>query len=407
MRPNFRRRAAAALASIIGLASLTVGAAPAGATDFYDPPSPLPAGAPGDIIRHQAAQFFLDPVKLLPAPAKAQRILYRSTDSADQPIAVSGTVLTPTAPWTGPGARPIISYAAGTQGMGDQCAPSKALAVGQEYEGTFISGLLARGYAVVVTDYEGLGTPGVHTYVNRKAEGYAVLDAIRAAQRLPEAGLPADGPVAIAGYSQGGGASAAAAELQGTYAPELDLKGAYAGAPPADLTPVAENLDGHYAVGFLMFAVASINAAYPQLDIPAVLNDKGKALEAQVENECVGDAILDHAFTRTADLTADGRPITAYLGEEPYASVVAEQRIGTIPPKAPVLVAHSALDDIVPFEQGRQMARDWCAEGATVQFDTLAAPTHVGGFVAAYPLAFAWLDGRLHGAAATSNCGEF
>lgn len=338
---------------------------------------------------------------------KAQRILYRSTDSADQPIAVSGTVLTPTAPWTGPGARPIISYAAGTQGMGDQCAPSKALAVGQEYEGTFISGLLARGYAVVVTDYEGLGTPGVHTYVNRKAEGYAVLDAIRAAQRLPEAGLPADGPVAIAGYSQGGGASAAAAELQGTYAPELDLKGAYAGAPPADLTPVAENLDGHYAVGFLMFAVASINAAYPQLDIPAVLNDKGKALEAQVENECVGDAILDHAFTRTADLTADGRPITAYLGEEPYASVVAEQRIGTIPPKAPVLVAHSALDDIVPFEQGRQMARDWCAEGATVQFDTLAAPTHVGGFVAAYPLAFAWLDGRLHGAAATSNCGEF
>ncbi|GAB2978505.1 lipase family protein [Amycolatopsis acidiphila] len=407
MRLTTRRRFLAVLTTVIGLVSLTVGAAPAGAADFYDPPSPLPAGAAGDIIRHQASQFFLDPTKLLPAPAKVQRIMYRSTDTHGDPVAVTGTVLTPTLPWTGPGARPIISYAAGTQGLGDQCAPSKALATGGEYEGPFISGLLSRGYAVVITDYEGLGTPGVHTYVNRKAEGYAVLDAIRAAQRLPEAGLPDDGPVAISGYSQGGGASAAAAELQPGYAPELKLKGAYAGAVPADLGAVAANLDGHYAVGFLMFAVASMNYAYPQLDIPDMLNAKGRALQAEVENECTGDAILKHAFTRTADLTTDGRPITAYLSEAPFASVVAEQQIGLTPPAAPVLVAHSALDDIVPFEQGRTMARNWCAEGATVQFDTLAVPTHVGGAVAAYPDAFAWLDGRLHGVPAPDNCGGF
>ncbi|WP_431874068.1 lipase family protein [Amycolatopsis sacchari] len=407
MRLTLRRAVAALLVPVIGLVSLTVGAAPAGAADFYDPPSPLPAGSPGDIIRHQEARFFLDPAKLVPAPARVQRILYRSTDTHGNPVAVSGTVLTPTVPWTGPGVRPIIGYAAGTQGLGDQCAPSKALAMGQEYEGPFLAGLLSRGYGIAITDYEGLGTPGVHTYVNRKAEAYAVLDAIRAAQRLPEAGLPAGGPVALAGYSQGGGASAAAAELQGSYAPELDLKAAYAGAPPADLAAVAENLDGHYAVGFLMFAVAAINYAYPELDIPAVLNDRGRALQQQVESECTGDAILKHAFTRTADLTADGRPITAYLGEEPYASAVAEQRIGTIPPKAPVLVLHSGLDDIVPYAQGREMARDWCAEGAAVRFETLAAPTHVGGAVAAYPLAYAWLDGRLHGAPATTNCGDF
>jgi hypothetical protein len=397
----------AILTSVVGLFSLTLGAAPAGAADFYDPPSPLPAGHPGDIIRHQSSQFFLDPTKLVPAPAKVQRIMYSSTDTHGDPVAVTGTVLTPNVPWTGPGSRPIISYAAGTQGLGDQCAPSKALAAGDEYEGPFISGLLARGYAVVITDYEGLGTPGVHTYVNRKAEGYAVLDALRAAQRLPDAGLPDNGPVAIAGYSQGGGASAAAAELQSSYAPELNLKGAYAGAVPADLAAVAKNLDGHYAVGFLMFAVASMNYAYPDLNIASVLNDKGKAVEAQVENECTVDSIVKHAFARTADLTADGRPITDYLAEQPFAGVVAEQQIGLTPPKAPVLVAHSALDDIVPFEQGRAMARSWCAEGATVQFDTLAVPTHVGGAVAAYPDAFAWLDRRLHGAAAPDNCGAF
>ena len=407
MRLRRRRRLMAILTSVIGAVSLAIGAAPASAADFYDPPAPLPAGRNGDIIRHEPGRFFLDPAKLLPAPASVQRIMYRSTDTHGDPVAVTGTVLTPTVPWTGPGPRPIISYAAGTQGLGDQCAPSKALAAGNEYEGPFISGLLTRGYAVVVTDYEGLGTPGVHTYVNRKAEAHAVLDAIRAAQRLPEGNLPDNGPVAISGYSQGGGASAAAAELQPSYAPELKLKGAYAGAPPANLSAVAANLDGHYAVGFLMFAVASMNYAYPELGIAGVLNDEGKQLQTEVENECTTDAIVKHAFTRTADLTADGRPITAYLGEEPYASAVAEQRIGKIAPQVPVLVVHSALDDIVPFDQGRQMARDWCSEGATVQFDGLGVPTHVGGAVAAYPLAYQWLDSRLRGATAPDNCGAF
>jgi cephalosporin-C deacetylase-like acetyl esterase len=154
--------------------------------------------------------------------------MYRSTDTHDRPIAITGTVVTPTTPWSGMGQRPIVSYAVGTQGVGDDCAPSKSMAARFEYEGPFIAGLLARGYGVVVTDYEGLGTPVVHTYVNRASQGHAVLDAIRAAQRLPEASLPDAGPVAIAGYSQGGGASASAAELQPRDAPELKLKGAYA-----------------------------------------------------------------------------------------------------------------------------------------------------------------------------------
>ncbi|WP_116114667.1 lipase family protein [Amycolatopsis ruanii] len=405
MRLSTRRLAAIVTAAV---AALPEPPAPAGAAtssgDFYDPPATLPSDN-GAIIRHEPSQFFLDPVKLLRAPADVQRIMYRSTDTHGDAVAVTGTVLTPKTPWRGAGERPLIAYAPGTQGLGDQCAPSKALAAGGEYEGPFIAGLLARGYAVVVTDYQGLGTPGVHTYVNRKAEAHAVLDSIRAAQRLP--GLPADGPVAIAGYSQGGGASAAAAELQPSYAPELDLEGAYAGAVPADLAAVGRSLDGAYAVGFLMFAVASVNYAYPELRITDVLNDRGKALVARVERECTVESIVDHAFTRTADLTVDGRSISEYLAEEPYASVVEEQRIGRLAPAVPMYVVHSALDDIVPYQQGRTMARTWCDEGATVRFDTLAVPTHVGGAVAGYPAAFAWLEGRFAGEAAPDNCGEF
>ncbi|MEC3982097.1 lipase family protein [Amycolatopsis sp. H20-H5] len=408
MRAFSRRGLSAAVTAVTALALLTFGSSQAGAApSFYDPPTPLPAGANGDIIRHEPSQFFLDPIKLIQADANVQRIMYRSTDTHDQPIAVTGTVLTPKSAWTGSGERPLISYAVGTQGVGDDCAPSKALTAGFEYEGPFIAGLLLRGYGVVVTDYEGLGTPGVHTYVNRAAEAHAVLDAARAAQRLPEAGLPANGPVGIAGYSQGGGASAAAAELQPSYAPELKLKGAYAGAVPADLSEVAKNLDGHYAAGFLGFSLVSLNAAYPELDIPSVLNDKGKALFEKVKNECTIEAIAAHAFTQSASLTKDGRPLTAYLGEEPYKSRVGEQLIGKLKPTAPVLIVHSALDDIVPYAQDRTLARTWCSAGVRVQFSTTLVPTHVLAAVRAYPEAFAWLDARFSGAPAPSNCGWF
>ncbi|MFE9749599.1 lipase family protein [Saccharothrix saharensis] len=362
------------------------------------------APANGDVLRSEPADFFLDPVKLLRAPATAHRVRYRSTDTHGRPIDVSGTVLTPHAPWPGPGPRPVIGYAPGTQGVGDECAPSRQMAMGSEYEGPFLAGLLARGYGVVVTDYEGLGTPGTHTYVNRAAEGHAVLDAIRAAQRLPEANLPDDGPVATAGYSQGGGASAAAVELYPGYAPELKLKGAYAGAPPADLGVVARNLDGHYAAGFLGYALLGLDAAYPELDIPGVLNDAGRELLAQVEHQCTAEALLAHAFRKSVDLTVDGRPLAAYLDEEPYASRVEEQRIGVRKPGAPVLVVHSALDDIVPYAQGAEMVRRWCALGANVRFSTSLVPTHAAAMVAAYPEAFAWLEARFAGVPARGTC---
>lgn len=401
----FPRRALAAAVATVSV--LALAAPQASAASFYDPPSPLPAGSDGDVIRHEASTFYIDPVQLIKADASVQRIMYRSRDTHGSPIAVTGTVLTPRSAWHGSGVRPIVSYAVGTQGEGDDCAPSKALAAGFEYEGPFIAGLLARGYGVVVTDYEGLGTPGDHTYVNREAEAHAVLDAIRAAQRLPEAGLPDDGPVAIAGYSQGGGASAAAAELQPSYAPELKLKGAYAGAVPADLAAVAKNLDGHYAVGFLGFALVSMNYAYPELNIPALLNARGKQLFEQVRTECTVEAVAAHAFTQSSTLTSDGRSLTAYLGEEPYASRVAEQKIGTLKPSVPVLIVHSALDDIVPYEQDRTLGRTWCGKGVKVQFSTSLVPTHVLGAVRAYPEAFAWLEGRFAGLPPISNCGLF
>lgn len=144
--------------------------------------------------------------------------MYHSTDARGNPIAVTGTYFEPDNPWPGQGPRPLISFAVGTYGQGDQCAPSRLFNQGIHfssglditfgYEEMFISTMLARGFAIVVTDYEGLGTPGVHTYTNRVAQGQTVLDAARAAKQLPNTSLDPHGPVAFWGYSQGGGASA-------------------------------------------------------------------------------------------------------------------------------------------------------------------------------------------------------
>ncbi|EUA53975.1 secretory lipase family protein [Mycobacterium intracellulare 1956] len=100
------------------------------------------------------------------------------------------------------------------------------------YEELFVATMVARGFAIVMTDYEGLGTAPMHTYVGRVAEGQAVLDAARAAMRLPGTSLDPHGPVAFWGYSQGGGATASAAELASQYAPDLHIVGTYAGRHP-------------------------------------------------------------------------------------------------------------------------------------------------------------------------------
>lgn len=221
---------------------------------FYNPPAALPA-ADGALIRSEPLPLALSlPGVEGPLPGTATRLMYKSTDSAGRPMAVTGAYIEPTAHWTGGGPRPLVAVAPGTMGQGDQCAASlglehpllvnsRTLSVG--YEDLAIYRLLARGIAVVVTDYTGLGaTDRLHTYVNRVDEAHAVLDAVRAARSLATASLTAGSRVALYGYSQGGGATAAAAELQPSYAPDVTLAGTYAGAPPADLVAVTEAIDG-------------------------------------------------------------------------------------------------------------------------------------------------------------------
>lgn len=379
---------------------------PAPRTAFYDPPAEVPE-RPGTLIRSQDATFYLDPWRVIRAPARAERVMYSSTDRLGRPIAVTGTVLSPTRPRSRRADRGLVAFAVGTQGMGDQCAPSRQLSAGREYESVFITGLLARGFNVVVPDYQGLGMTGTHTYMSREVQGRVVLDALRAAQDLDNPDIPRDGPTAVAGYSQGGGAAAAAAELWHEYAPEVHVLGAVCGAVPADLRLVAPALDGSPYFAFLGYALVGL-ATDSRVDLLPLLNDRGNEIAAELESQCMFESLRRYAFTRSATLTRDGRSIPQVLDQGPFATIVAEQLLGDGRfPRMDTLVSHSRLDDVVPYECGRALAERWAAQGAHVRLATNYAPTHAAAALASYGSAFTFLHRTFRGLPVRGNTAAY
>ena len=85
------------------------------------------------------------------------------------------------------------------------------------------------GYAVVVPDYEGLGTRGTHPYLVGEATAHATLDAVRATRRFGAA--DASERFIVWGVGQGGHAALFTGQEADAYAPELELAGVAAGAP--------------------------------------------------------------------------------------------------------------------------------------------------------------------------------
>lgn len=373
--------------------------APPAQDAFYQPPSPLPAGAPGAIIRSRPTTVYAAPGGLLPVPVHAWQVLYLSTSALGEANAVSATVLVPDTPWAD-GPRPIVTYAVGTHGLGDQCAPSYQMRTGTEGESAMIGHALAQGWAVVVTDYEGLGTPGTHTYAVGVSEGHAVLDAARAAQRLAEAGLRTDAPVGIWGYSQGGQAAAWAGELQPAYAPELRVAGVAAGGVPADVARVARHLDGGPAAGLVLAGAVGYGSAYPDLPLDSMLNDAGKAAATRIANSCTGDIVAQHAFRHMAEYTTIPDP----LDEPHFAARLAENRAGRHAPAAPVLLYHGTLDEVIPLAIGQQLFADYCTLGARVRWQPIPLLGHVQAAVASSPIVVSWLSDRFAGNTAPTSC---
>lgn len=369
---------------------------------FYTPPSPLPPGEPGDVIRTR------DVVTSSVPGARVQQIMYLSTDDEGGRIAVTGLLLTPLNQGLGHD-NPLVADAPGTRGLADKCAPSRqadlleANPASPEYSLAEYEQLLLHGVSVVVTDYEGQGTPGLPSYLVGRPEGYAVLDALRAAQRIDGSGVSERSPVGISGYSQGGQAAGWAAELLGDYAPELRLKGVLAGGVPTDMLTEVNHLNGNptAGAGFAVAALVGLDHAHPELGLASRLTPEGEQAVERVENACVFEDYLTFGTLTTGDVTQPD-----VLADPRWQKRFAESRLGTRKPAAPAYVYHGTSDTVVPFSQGSRLYHDWCARGQSVQFQALTGVDHVPGIVLGPPRGVEWLVDRLNGGTAPEGCGE-
>ncbi|RSN42065.1 lipase [Amycolatopsis sp. WAC 04197] len=398
-RPS-RRTLAVALAIVLSAGLLTVltgspasSAVPAASDDsFYTPPSPLPAGKPGDIIRSRISKA--GPRK---DSVNAWQVMYLSTNALGQPDAVTGTVLVPKN--VDPAKAPIVSFAAGTHGPAFTCTPSKMIDIGAFYEQSGLDDALDAGYAVALTDYEGYRQDPKTTYVVGRSEGPAVIDVVRAAQRLPESKLSADAKVLFRGYSQGGGAAAWAGELQPTYAPELNLVGVAAGGVPADLVQVTLQLDGKFGFGVFAYALIGLDNAYPELKLDSFLSDNGRVKLAEMQKSaCTFELLTTYANNKIADYTTSA----GYVRPE-WVKRLNENKLGGTPPKVPVFLYHATQDQLVQFAQADALHKAYCAAGVKTTWKTFETD-HITAVYTGNADVLAFLKDRVAGAPATSNC---
>lgn len=384
------RRAIPALLVVLGLAAASACTQPP--ADFYTP-APGVSGTPGTVLK--TAPTSLSGVSNVTALA----IQYRTRSATNAPIAVTGSVYVPTAAWAGPGPRPIVSVAQGTQGLGDQCAPSKSLVSGLNYELPYVQALLAKGWAVAITDYEGLGMPGTHTYIVADVAARAQIDIVRAAQKVSSLGLAANAPIGFTGYSQGGQAAARAAEIESTYAPELNVAGVVAGGVPSDPEQLGTTLNGGIWFAFLAMAAVGLDAAYPELNLEAYLNDTGRQLLETNQNACLADGLLALGFQSIENLTTSN-PLTTPA----WQARLDQNRLGSVAPQVPVFQYHSVIDEIIPYTQGSTLRDSWCAKGADIRFMDLYFGEHALGIFQGQTDTINFLNDRFTGVPFQPTC---
>ena len=270
-----------------------------------------------------------------------------------------------------------------------------------------MEGLLQRGYAVAMPDYEGLGTAGVHTYMDRVSQGRATLDAVRAAQQLAGTGLsphqPGRPPGLLAGRRRGGLGGRARRDVR-AGAPAQGRGGRRrAGRARA---PVATNLDGGPYSAFAFFALRGLAASY-DIDLAPYLNDARAARRwTPVEQDCVFD-LLDNAFVQLRD-PQRRRPsrCPTLMTREPFRTVIAQPADRHHQADAcPVLVSHSTLDDAIPYAVGKAMARSWCGKGANVRLlDQRRARSTWAASCRTPPRRQLFCEARFAGLPQLSNC---
>lgn len=239
-------------------------------------------------------QVPLDPALSVAGAGAQYRILYSTIDQHNQPAVSTAVVFTPKgrAP---AGGWPTIGWAHGTVGLGDDCTPSAQPRSPRDNE--YLTHWLDQGYAVVGTDYVGLGTPGLMSYLNSVSTAHAVVDSVIAAHQM---GLPLSPEWAIVGQSQGGGAAVNSARwaTELSAGSGLNYRGVVATGTPANIESVVKlggpDLElpeqlGPAANSYTAYILAGFREARPDIDVNSVLSPAGLAAVGEAETLCKSD----------------------------------------------------------------------------------------------------------------------
>jgi len=399
-------RAALALSILLALAIAATASAtpvegPAGSA-FYTPPSPTPTGSAGELVWYRPATVNLD--VSLPSN-KAWTVLYQSSGQHGEGDWVTGTVIVPTAKWTGKGSRPVVTVGIGTQGIAPQCAPSKQLVTGTEYDGSAIIDSLKAGYAVAVTDYQGYTNGAIPTYTAGKAEGQAVLDIVRAARQLPSAGLSESDPTYAWGYSQGGQAVGWAGEIQSSYAANVKLSGIVAGGVPANLLEFGAFSGESVGSGFGIMSAIGLETAYPEVKL-GTLTAAGEKAVGEALSQCAVQLIETLRDASFKEFTTSHENLEELEKKEPkFKQALEEQSLDNKPVSAPVYHFHGLEDEFVPVAQDVNLHYDWCSMGVTDDLQ-LYSGDHLFTDPLGASAAIKWIEERVAGKKAPSTCGQ-
>jgi pimeloyl-ACP methyl ester carboxylesterase len=356
----------------------------AGDAAYMTIPDPIPDGAHGELLRYQIVGGGPDA-----GEPTTYRIMYLSETVEGAPTIVTGLAVVDTSTQALAEGRPLLLHGHGTTGLADQCAPSRAVDAERDFYATDFLGIqhaASLGFAVVSTDYEGLGGPGTHPYLVGVSEGRSILDAGLAARQLP--GIDAARTAGLVGFSQGGHAALFAAQLAPEWTPELSMLGVVLGAPATEISTPARSGAERSEVGALTVSIlAGLTAVYPEARarISDVLTPAGIELLDLLSEHCFDESVP--SMPSPPFVAAD--PTTV----EPFASLLALNNTGHAAVAAPMLVFHGDDDRSVPFIHSEAMTARLCAAGQLLERRVLTGGGHVDSANATYHDGVLWLRG--------------
>ncbi|MGI5218815.1 lipase family protein [Nocardia sp. CA-290969] len=376
--------------------------APVGDPIFDRWPANLAGFAPGAVLEVRDITASAAPLVVVPI-RQAMLFKYRTTDAHGRPSFATATLVIPATAAPVPGARPVVVNNLPIDALGRHCTPSYSLAHGFSAD-TAVTDFIPptthlaalRGYAVLIPDHEG----PLMAYAEPYVAGHAVLDAIRAVRGWRPAEFGAS-RFAMTGYSGGAIATHGAVKLIGSYAPELApaLAGAALGGVPADFEILARSMNANLASGVFMGAVFGIARERPEL--LARMNNLAQWVSTSpMKDQCISVFALPGILHLPIDIAANiTDPLRSPLARDVYEVT----RMAGLASATPLYIYNGEQEFWIPAEGARNLYLEQCALGVTAVYRSVPGE-HVIAAGLGYPEAVLWLDERLRGVPAQSEC---